>query len=346
MIILTNCLAEKNDEGCLKVAGSLIRRQKTQEPNTMVISYGESSQGADLHLPVNKWMISPRLWLLLWRRKEPLLYIPAVAKGHAMAIRIFILSLFCRRGLRVVVAMQHSLSPFWSFWLKCSGAELFALSRESWKYYADRIGNCASYLKTGVDTRRFTPVEPEKKLQLREKYGIPREKMVVLHVGHLKAGRNVGQLLNLDDRFHGILVASSYASEQKDAQLRRQITEKENLTLMDTYLPNIEEIYQLSDVYLFPVVAEHNCIDVPLSAMEAAACGIPVVATSFGELKELLMEEGFYEITSFEPESLNSLLAKAAKEQKNPRDSVLEYDWNQSVRKLFMNSEKIGGNRK
>lgn len=340
MIILTNCLADKNDEGCLKVAASLVKRLKAAHPDTTVISYGGPSSAADLHLVVNKWMISPKLWALLWKRKEPLLYIPTVAKGHAMAIRVFILSLFARRGVRMVVAMQHPMNAFWSFLLKCSGAELMALSRESWAYYHDRIGNRAFYLKAGVDARRFSPVAPERKKGLREKYGIPQDKTVVLHVGHLKAGRNVGQLLKLSDSFHGILVASSYASEQRDMQLRQQISQKENLTLIDTYLPNIEEIYQLSDVYLFPVAAEHNCIDVPLSAMEAAACGIPVVATPFGELKELLAEEGFYEITSFEPEALNSLLAKASGEKKNPRGSVFEYDWDQSVQKLFMNSEK------
>ena len=147
----------------------------------------------------------------------------------------------------------------------------------------------------------------------------------------MKPGRNVQQLLKLDDQWHGVLAVSTQTAAEQDLQLRRQLEEAKNLTLIDWYIPNIEELYQLADVYLFPVVQSYRCIDVPLSALEAAACGIPVVATPFGELKELLDQPGFYEITSFEPAQLNQLMATAASEGINPRQSVLEYDWEITV---------------
>ena len=53
-------------------------------------------------------------------------------------------------------------------------------------------------------------------------------------------------------------------------------------------LPDIQELYQLADCYVFPVEHELACAEVPLSVLEALACGLPVVSTPFGGLPELL----------------------------------------------------------
>ena len=219
--------------------------------------------------------------------------------------------------------------------IKLSGARILCLSEESWRYYRHRIGNKAVYLKTGVDTQSFFPVSPEEKANLRKKYGLPEDKPLVLHVGHLKPGRNEIQFLKLDSQYHGVLVNSTHTPEQQDDQLRKTLSSKKNLTLIDGFQPNIAEIYQLCDVYLFPVMEKKSCIDVPLSALEAAACGLPVVTTAFGEMETLLNCEGFYEIASFEPAELNALLQKAINEKKNPRPAVFDYDWSHAVTVLL-----------
>ena len=197
------------------------------------------------------------------------------------------------------------------------------------------IGDKAKYLKTGVDCRRFAPVTKEKKVSLRKKYGIPVDKLVVLHVGHMKAGRNIAQLASVGEDFHIVLVTSSLTKAEEDLGIRRLLEERKNMTIMDTYLPHIEEIYQMSDVYFFPVVDENSCIDVPLSALEAAACGLPVVTTPYGELKQLIDQEGFYCLSSFEPDCINELLYKAVREGKSARQSVLVYDWGISAEYLI-----------
>ena len=78
-----------------------------------------------------------------------------------------------------------------------------------------------------------------------------------------------------------------------------------------------------------------GCIDAPLSAMEAAACGIPVVTTAFGELKTLLGNEGFYLLDTKEPPALNALLRKAARENRSPRKAILPYDWTAAAQSLL-----------
>jgi len=145
----------------------------------------------------------------------------------------------------------------------------------------------------------------------------------------------VGQLLAVDQRFHAVLVTSTQTRQEQDEALRQKLLASPQVTLIDTYLPKIEEIYQLADVYLFPVTAELSCIDVPLSALEAAACGVPVVATAYGELQQLMDKDGFYRIESFAPERLNEALNRAVQEGKNPRESVLEYDWDCGAMQLM-----------
>ncbi len=334
MIILSNCLTQTADEGCLKVAVSLVKRIKEKDPQTVVIGYDRQSPLCDIYLPLNKLMLSGKLIRLLRQKKEPVVFVPFSAKMRSTALRTLIISLFARKQVLLVQAMYSDMGKLAKLLMRLSNAKMLCLSHCSYTYYKERLGNQAVYLKTGVDTRVFSPCPPEEKAALRQKYGIPADKPVVLHVGHLKKGRNIGQFAKLSEQYHGLLVVSTHRAEQQDEDLRQQLTGQKNLTLIDGFQSNMEEIYRLSDVYLFPVEEKKSCIDAPLSALEAAACGIPVVTTPFREMKMLIGCEGFYEITSFEEKALNDLLQKALQEQKNPRAAVLTYDWHYAVEAL------------
>lgn len=334
MIILSNCLTVSPDEGSRKVADSLVRRIREAEPGVFVITYDSAPGYGDAHLPLNKWLLSGKLFSCL-RGGGPLLYMPSPAKMLPLAVRSLVLRLGGGAGPKILVTMPFPLGRIPLVLLKLSGAELIVISRSAWEYYRTFLGKRVHYLKLGVDTRRFCPVEPERKAELRDKYGIPRDKKVVLHVGHLNVGRNVGTLLSVAPEYHTVLVVSTQTADQQDQQLRARLLAKENMTLLDSYLPDIQELYQLADIYLFPVQNPESCIDAPLSALEAAACGVPVVATPYGELKELLHRNGFYPLERMSPEELNALLRRAAEEGLSPRENVLEYDWNYAAEKLL-----------
>lgn len=335
MIVLTNCLTQNPDEGCLKVAVSLVKRIKENEPQTTVIGYERQCPLCDIYLPLNKLMLNRKLMKLLRKEKQDVLFAPFSAKMRSTALRTLVVSILTRGKVLLLQPMFSPMGRLEKLFIKLSGARMLCLSQKSWRYYRRRLGKRAVYLKSGVDTQRFTMVLPEEKAALRKKYGLPEDKPIVLHVGHLKPGRNEIQFLKLDSKYHGLLVNSTHTPEQQDAELRQTLKAKENLTLIDGYVPNIEEIYRLSDVYLFPVEEKKSCIDVPLSALEAAACGIPVVTTPFGEMETLLCNEGFYQIESFEATELNALLQTAIEEKKNPRAAVLPYDWNNAVKILL-----------
>lgn len=336
MIILSNGLTRKADEGALNIASSLIRRIKRARPDTTVVTYERQAEESDLHLPINKFLLNGELIRLIRKKKEPVLYVPFPTRMLPAALRIFILSRYARWGLKVLLVMSREMNGAAKLLLKASGAQILTVSRQSYEHFRTVVGSRAVYMKTGVDTARFCPADDAKKTALREKYGIPADKPVVLHVGHLKEGRNIGKLLELDEKWHILLVVSTYAAQEKDMALGQAFRERPDTTLLEEHIPDIQEIYQLSDVYLFPVTEQENCIDVPLSALEAASCGIPVVATAYGELRELVAQPGFYSIETFDPASLDSLLQRAAAEGVSPRDSVLDYDWNITVSNLLL----------
>ncbi len=335
MIVLTNCLTKIADEGGMKVANSLTRRIKAADPSVTVVSCGSENTDCDVHIPTNKLLMNAKLAKYLLRRREPVLFMPAYARALAMTVRIFILSLFARWGLKVLIVMSTPITGLPRLLLKMSGAQVLCLSEESCQTFRDAIGERASHLCTGVDTARFVPADKARKLELRRKYGLPEDKPIVLHVGHMKEGRNIGQMMKIDPCYHAVLAVSTMTAEFEDKELRERLLTRQELTLFDQHIPCIEELYQLSDVYFFPVTARHNCIDVPLSALEAAACGLPVVATPYGELKALLDKEGFFRIDSFEAEKINALLDQAAASGRNGREAVIPYDWENSVQTLL-----------
>jgi glycosyltransferase involved in cell wall biosynthesis len=80
-----------------------------------------------------------------------------------------------------------------------------------------------------------------------------------------------------------LIASTSTAREAAMAdELRRA-----GVTLITTYQQHIQEFYQASDVFVFPVESTDNAIELPLSVLEAFACDLPVVATPFGGLPRL-----------------------------------------------------------
>lgn len=331
-MILTNSLTHIVDEGAAKVANNLIRRMKAAEPSLTVVSCGAEGDGCDVHIPANKLLLNGKLAAYIHGSREEVLYVPSYARMLPTAVRVMLLSMYARRRLSVLLPMRSPMGRLARTLLRWSGAGIICLSADAEAFYRRELGGEVQYLRTGVDTERFVPVSVERKAALRGKYGIPADKPVVLHVGHMSAGRNIGLMAQLNDDFHAVLVVSA---QTEDDALRMTLAGCPNMTLIDTYQPQIEEIFQLADVYLFPVEKALHCIDVPLSALEAASCGVPVVTTPYGEMQQLLEADGFYHLKDTAPETVNVLLQRAVQDGKNPRQAVLAYDWSGAVGTLL-----------
>ena len=130
-------------------------------------------------------------------------------------------------------------------------------------------------------------------------------------------------------------MTSTLTKEEADQNLRQELLARSNIRIIDQYIPHIEEVYQLADVYFFPVVESGHCIDVPLSCMEAASCGKPVVTTSYGEMRQLIDREGFYRLDDFSAEVINKTIATAMAGGCYCGARVADYDWNNAISCFF-----------
>ncbi|MBQ9859804.1 MAG: glycosyltransferase family 4 protein [Clostridia bacterium] len=334
LVILSNGLTDRPDEGFLNVANNLVKRIKQKQPDTLVVSYERQAAVTDRFLTLNKCLLNRSLFSLLRRERGRVLHIPFPAKAVSTAVRLFILSLLAGKRVQALLVMKSEYPLVARLLLRFSGAQVLVLSAEAADFYRTILPEKrVVHLRAGVDCKRFTPVSTEHKRKLKEQYGFDPDRPVVLHVGHLKKGRGVGELLKLNPRYQVVLVTSTLTASEQDAALRQQLTERDNVRLITEYLPHIEEVYQLSDVYFFPTVASCHCIDIPLSCMEAAACGISVVTTDYGEMKAFAGKDGFWFIGSFAADALNALVEQAirAGAEANSREAVSDYDWDNAV---------------
>ena len=229
---------------------------------------------------------------------------------------------------------------FSKLFFKLSGAEFVVFSKRSYELYCDILGERKiTYLKTGVDTEKYVPVSSDMAQALKIKYGFNPSKKLVLHVGHLNNGRNVQQLMKLSNEYSILLISSTQTKNEQDIKLKNELLSS-GVRIIDSYIPNIEQIYQMADVYFFPVLEQGRCIDVPLSCMEAAACNKPIVTTEFGEMREFIGKAGFYFIESFDKEALLLRIQQALEEPMiYSRRAIIDYDWSSAIEFLMRNKK-------
>lgn len=189
-------------------------------------------------------------------------------------------------------------------------------------------------LPNGVDTERFIPATVEIKEELREKYGIDKEKFVILHVGHIRGVRGLKTLNRLqkeNENNQVIIIGSSYF--KTDKTLCRDLI-KNGCIVWNKYFDKIEEVYALSDCYVFPTV-KGDSIFMPLSVLEAMSSNLLVLSTKYEGLTDNFEEhEGL--IFFDDEESIFKKLKEARSGALKPdtRRNVLSYSWDNVGKRL------------
>jgi glycosyltransferase involved in cell wall biosynthesis len=156
------------------------------------------------------------------------------------------------------------------------------------------LGISTTFLPNGVDRQLFHPVTEPEKSKLRIQLGWPSDKIIVLHVGHLRKSRQLDSFIRLQKnaKFQCVIVGST--STKKERTIVNSLRQAGCL-VMEQYIDNIALLYQAADVYLFtlsdpdvdaPMMWKNRkgAVDMPLSVLEAQACGLPVITTKFGAL--------------------------------------------------------------
>jgi len=201
--------------------------------------------------------------------------------------------------------------------------------------YIDSLKIKPIFCKTGVNDRQFSPVSPEKKTELRTKYGFATDDRIILHVGHLNRGRNIASLKSLVNVGNKVLLIGS-TSTSADQTIKEDLI-KAGIWIYDSYIERIEEVYQMSDVYLFPVINDHSAIEFPLSVVEAMACNLPVVTTPYGSLPDYFNESDCFRYFTKE-EELPHLIEAVTQAKCNNKSRVAGlFTWSSVFNELFSN---------
>ncbi len=186
---------------------------------------------------------------------------------------------------------------------------------------------------TGVNLEKFKQTDTSLKIQLRAKYGFRSDEKIILHVGHIKKTRNIEVLKSMIPFGYKIVIIGS-TTTIADYDFQKYL-EGIGFYIIRKFIPNIQEFYQLADIYIFPVSSFDNAIEFPLSILEAIACNIPVLSTRFGGLVDFFNENKYFQFFDNE----HDLIQKANKLSLNPPEDnrnkiIKQFSWDNILQQI------------
>ncbi|MDH3645598.1 MAG: glycosyltransferase [Gammaproteobacteria bacterium] len=287
------------------------------------------------HMPhfLNALLMVPRIVVQsMWFRAEKIIFIPQAALTFSSLVKISMLqSLF--PGKVTVVGVQKRILAPWQEKIvaRVKLRDILVLSSAMAKSLQD-LGIDSTILNLGVDLGQYKPVS--NKQALREKYAIPADQLVVLHVGHIKRSRNIAWLAEVQRALPGtqvVLVGSTTTG--RDIDLGAQL-EQAGVIVLREYLQDIHELYQLADVYCFTVMSDAGAMETPLSILESMATNLPVVTTRFGRLPEQFSQDEYYRYVNSADEMI-AVLRTGFGDECNNRQKMNEYSWAATAQRLM-----------
>lgn len=291
ILLITEFIDPPYDEGIKKTIYNLFRElDKTY--NLKVICRKGFRKENVYQVKTNKLFLSTAIRKHIQKfNPYTIIYLPFASATFASYLRLFILNLYTLNNKNVFISLQPKPLKSWQRSLvhfmkpKLAATPSPALY-SFWKSLKIRSQLIPLY----TVLEYYRPVNKEQKIFLRKKYNLPEDRIIVSHMGHLNQGRNLESLIPLQKAGKQVIIIGSSSTPEDSigpASLKQNLANK-GINIIDHYIEKIEEIYQLSDAYIFPVVQKNSSIGLPLSILEARACGIPVITTNFGSVSHFL----------------------------------------------------------
>lgn len=290
--LITEYLNPPYDEGIKKTVYNLFSNLDRNYELQVICRYGFVKDNIHI-VKANPLFLSKEVKSLIKNfNPDSLIYLPFQSSTFSSYLRLKVLSYFANRAKIIFIALQPKPLKKWQQFIVKLIRPKFALTPSpSLHKFWNKINITNVLMPLLTDLSVFKPLkQKENKQILRKKYDLPQSAFIISHMGHLNEGRNLKSLFSLQKEGVQVIIVSS-SSTPTDAVgsklLKKEIL-KTGIIILDRYIENIEEVYQLSDLYIFPVVKENSSIGMPLSILEARACGIPVLTSDYGSVKHFL----------------------------------------------------------
>ena len=189
---------------------------------------------------------------------------------------------------RLVVYLLEAIAS------RCSDAELVQNPEDLellTRWHISAPGK-TSLLGNGVDLERFHPgrFDPEERARIRAEVGARPDQVVVGVVGRLVAEKGYPELFaaaeGLDERYV-VLAIGPDEPDKPDALPREMVSAAESAGVKFLGMrDDVDRLYAAMDIFVLPSHRE----GFPRSAMEAAASGLPVVATDIRGCRQVVAD--------------------------------------------------------
>lgn len=238
------------------------------------------------------------------------------------------------KNSKTIISATNCSIPEWRILkiLKFLKVDLVLVQTKETENFFKSLGFPTKFLFNSVDTDKFRPMDDSQKQKLRIKYQIPLDKVVLLHVASLTRQRNLEMLMEIQDEKNQVLIIGR-ENEKIDLNVFQKLNKK-GCKVWLKHFQNIEEVYNLSDCYVFPSKEKNACIETPLSVLEAMSCNLPVITTKFGSIPILFQEEkGLFFIE--EPRDIYEILENINDVKVNNREKILPFAVNNYLKDLL-----------
>lgn len=298
ILLISEVLTPPFDEGIKNVAFSVHKHLKRKCHFLSVTKAGNGENDSEiLPISLNKVFLNHKLKKSI-KSYAPdfIIYLPEASITFNSFVRAKVLKLMSGHSRVLMLGVKqvdYSLVQRKMIVNFLKPSYLLLLGKFEREFF-QKSGLRVQTLPPAVDNVRFCKATQEEKEKIRSEFGIPNNKTVILHVGHIRPTRNVqcfSKVQKIKD-VQVVLVGSSSTPTEND--LKERLI-KDGVCVIDNYVPEIPNVYKMADAYLFPVKNNIACIDMPLSILEAMACNLQIITTRFGGLEDNFEEsEGFH----------------------------------------------------
>ena len=186
----------------------------------------------------------------------------------------------------------------------------------------------------GVDTKLFTPIA--NKTEQKQKLAIDPSSTVIGYVGRISKEKNISVLIEASKRlqeFNTTLLIVGSGAENDMAALKQNKN-----TITPGFVKDVVPYYQAMDIFVMPSLTETTS----LATLEAMACGVPVVTTRVGFLREyvhkdyngLLFPKGNEFTLVLQLKKLITSPEIRQKMGENARATALGFSWDHTAKRL------------